>query len=51
MDQNQFNQLYDFNQIDKSIKKANTITSKLGPALIRATNHKLEVTSKKRQEK
>lgn len=51
MDWNQFNQLYDFNWIDKSIKKANTVTSKLGLALIRATNHRLEVTSKKRQEK
>lgn len=35
----------------KSIKNANTIIYKLWPALIRATNHRLELTKEKRHKR
>ena len=43
IDWNQFNQLYNLDWMEKSIQNADVVTCKLGPALIRAINHKLEV--------
>ena len=40
----EFNQLYDSDQIEKSIQNADAIAHKLILALIRVINHKLEVT-------
>lgn len=37
--------------MDKGERNANAVTCKLGPALRRATNHKLEVTDKKSQKR
>lgn len=47
----QFNQLYDPNWIYKDIKNAKVIAHKLEPDLRRATNHKLDVASEKRQKR
>ena len=41
-----FNQLYDLDWIEKDIQNADAVTRKLGPTLIRATNHRLEVARK-----
>ena len=37
--------------MQKDIKNADTIACKFGPALIRATNNRLEIPSKERQKK
>ena len=47
IDWNFFNQLYDPNQIIKSIRNADAVACKLRPVLTRATNHRLEVARKK----
>lgn len=51
IDWNQFNQLYDPNQIEKNIKNVDRILCKLRLALRKAINHKLEVSRKKKQKK
>ena len=43
IDWDQFNQLYNPDWMEKGIKNAETIACKLRPALIRATNNRLEV--------
>lgn len=43
IDEDQFNHLYNSNQIKKVIKNADKVTCKLGPVLIRAINYILEV--------
>ena len=43
MDWDKFPKLYDHNRIKKDIHNVNTITYKLGPALIRTTNYRLEI--------
>ena len=45
----QFNQLFDLNWIKRVIQNANAIVRKLRPALIRASNDKLEVAWEKKQ--
>ena len=50
-DCNQFNQLYDLNWIEKGIKNINTVVRKLGPALTRAPNYRLEVTREERRKR
>ena len=47
----QFNQLYDLDRIDKNIKNADAIAYKLGPALTKSINYKLEIANKERQKK
>lgn len=47
----QFNQLYDLNLIEKSIKNANVIAYKLAPALKMTINNRLEVAREKEQKK
>ena len=47
----QFNQLYDPDWIEKSIKNANAIVRKLGPASTRVTNNRLEVAKEERRKK
>lgn len=49
IDLDPFNQLYNHDWMDKGEGNANVVACKLGPALKRATNHKLEVTNKKRE--
>ncbi len=49
IDYNQFNQLYNLDWIEKGIRNADAVACKLGPALIRATNQKLEVAREERQ--
>ena len=51
IDWDQFNQLYNPDWMDKGIKNADTVACKLGPALTKAINHKLEIASKERQKK
>lgn len=46
---NQFNQLYDLDQIEKKIQNADLVTHKLEPASIKATNHRLEDVKKEKQ--
>ena len=48
---NQFNQLYDSDEMEKSISNANAIVRKLQPALIRVTNNRLEAVEEKRRKK
>ena len=47
IDQNQFNQIYDSDQIEKGIKNAYIIACKLEPASKRATNIWLDVAKEK----
>ena len=51
IDWDQFNQLYDPDWMDKGIKNADAVSHKLGPALTRATNNRLEVAGKNRQKR
>ena len=51
IDWDQFNQLYNPDWIEKSIRNVDVFACKLGPALIRATNQKLEVTREERQKR
>lgn len=48
---NQFNQLYNSDQIEKGIKNVDAITYKLKLALIKATNYRLKVSKKERRKK
>ena len=48
IDWDQFNQLYDPNWMKKGIKNANAVVRKLGLALTRVNNKKLEIAKKKR---
>ena len=47
----QFNQLYDADWFNKGIRNKDAIARKLGPASIKATNPRLEITKKKVQKK
>lgn len=47
----QFNELYDPDYIEKDIRNIDIIARKLGPALIRATNYKLEIAKEERQKR
>lgn len=49
IDQNQFNQLYVFNQLKKDIQNADIITNKFLPVLIKATNLRRKKTRKKQE--
>ena len=51
IDWDQFNPLYDLDQIEKNIRNADAIACKLGPSLTRTTNNRLEVFIVKRQKK
>ena len=47
IDWDQCNQLYNFDWIEKGIQNADAVILKLRLALIRATNHRLEVLREK----
>ena len=49
IDWDQFNQLYDADWFNKGIRNADAVARKLGPALIKVTNLKLEVAKKEIQ--
>lgn len=49
--QNQFNQLYNSNWLEKNVQNVVAVSRKLRPALKRASNYRLEVAKKKRQKK
>ena len=51
IDENQFNQLFDADWFNKSIRNADAMTHKLGLALIKVINLRLDVTKKKVQKK
>lgn len=51
IDQNQFNQLYDLDQIKKDIQNPNAVICKLGSTLTRSNNYRLEVAKEKNQKK
>ena len=51
IDWNYFNQLYDLDWIEKVIKNTDLVARKLGPALTRATNERVEVAKKKRRKR
>ena len=51
IDWDQFNQLYDADWFNKSIRNADAVARKLGPASIKATNLRLEVAKKEVQKK
>ena len=51
IDWDQFNQLYDADWFNKGIRNANAVARKLGPALIKATNLRLEIAKEKVQRK
>lgn len=51
IDWDQFNQLYNSNQIEKGIKNTNAIIRKLELALTKITNHRLEVAREEKQKK
>ena len=51
IDWDQFNQLYDSNWMEKDIRNADVVTCKLRPALIKITNHKLEIAREERQKR
>lgn len=51
IDWNQFNQLYNPNQIEKGIKNTNAITYKLELALTKITNYRFEVAREEKQKK
>ena len=47
IDWDQFNQIYDPDQMDKGIKNADPVACKLGPALTKATNYKEKLPAKR----
>lgn len=47
----QFSQLYDLDWMEKSIRNADAVARKLGPALTRVINYSLEVARKERQKR
>ncbi len=49
IDQDQFNQLYYLDQIEKDIKNADAVACKLGLALTKATNQRLEAAREERR--
>ena len=49
IDWDQFNQLYDSDWLSKGIWNAETVVRKLGPALMKATNLRLEEARKKQE--
>ena len=49
IDWDQFNQFSDSDLMDKDIRNANAIASKLGPVLLRATNDRLKIAREKWQ--
>ena len=51
IDWNQFNQLYDADSFNKSIRNADAVACKLRPASIKATNLRLEVAKEKVRKK
>lgn len=51
INQNQFNQLYDPDWINKDIRNINIVACKFGPVLTRAMNYRLKVASKKRKKR
>ena len=51
IDWDQFNQLYDFDWMEKDIKNADAVARKLGPASIRATNDRLEAAREERRKR
>ena len=51
IDWDQFSQLYDLEWIEIDIKNINAIACKLGPALTRAINDRLEVAKEKRRKR
>ncbi len=51
IDWDQFNQLYDPDLMEKGIRNADAVARKLGPALTRATNQRLEITRKERRKR
>lgn len=48
INQDQFNQLYNLDSMNKGIRNTDVIGSKFRPALTKAINHKLKVASKER---
>ena len=51
IDRDQFNQLYNPNQIEKGVQNIDAVACKLGLALTRANNHRLEIAREERQKK
>ena len=51
IDEDEFNQLYDPDWIEKRIRNADIVAYKLEPTSTRATNDNLEVAKEKRQKK
>lgn len=51
IDKNQFNLLYDLNQIKKSIKNTNAIVCKLELASSKATNNRLKIVREEKSKK
>ena len=51
IDWDQFNQLYDVDWFNKGIRNEDAVAHKLGPALIKATNLRLEIAKKEVQKK
>ena len=51
IDWDQFNQLYNPDWREKTIKNVDTVACKLGATLIRAINDRLEIARKERQKK
>ena len=51
IDWDQFNQLYDLNWMKKGIKNVDAVARKLGPALTRAINDRLEAAKEERQKR
>ncbi len=51
IDWDQFNQLYDPDWMEKSITNTDAIAHKLGPALTRATNQRLEIAREERRKR
>lgn len=49
INQDQFNQLYNFNWLNKNIQNKNAVVCRLQPALTKAINLKLEKTQKKQK--
>ncbi len=51
IDWDQFNQLYDPDWMEKGIRNADAVVRKLGPALTRAINQRLEVAREERRKR
>ena len=47
----QFNQLHNLDWIEKDIQNADAVAHKLGPLLIKTTNHRLEVAREEQRKK